>query len=293
MKTHSSHCDDAVLDRITEQFFELDRCWRFTQFNKRAEAQLRTLGLDPATLLGQVLWDVFPNATPEEALRRAMAERDTITDETFYVPLGEWIENRICPTSNGGLAVFQRYKRAVGCGVWKLTTGEMIWSAEAHRIYGFDPAIATPSLELLFGIIHPEDRARVAETVETVVRERGTYDLHFRIVLKNGVTKQIHSVGQAVLDAAGTPIEVIGTIVDETEPRLTTATRSSINLSCREEEVLRDSAWGYANQEIAKRLGISVRTVEVHKTHGMRKTNMHSRLDVIRYALLHGWLQQL
>jgi hypothetical protein len=40
------------------------------------------------------------------------------------------------------------------------------------------------------------------------------------------------------------------------------------------------------------RLGISVRTVEVHKAHGMRKTNMHSRLDVVQYALVHGWLQQ-
>ena len=66
---------------------------------------------------------------------------------------------------------------------------------------------------------------------------------------------------------------------------------TAIDLSQRQEEALRDCASGYANQDIATRLGISVRTVEVHKTRGMRKQNMHNRRDVVRYALLHGWLQ--
>jgi DNA-binding NarL/FixJ family response regulator len=63
------------------------------------------------------------------------------------------------------------------------------------------------------------------------------------------------------------------------------------NLSDRETEVLRLIAWGYINKEIASRLSLSIKTVEVHKANGMRKMGMKSRVDIVRYALLQGWLQ--
>jgi DNA-binding NarL/FixJ family response regulator len=62
-------------------------------------------------------------------------------------------------------------------------------------------------------------------------------------------------------------------------------------LTVRELDVLRQTAWGYANKEIAGRLSISVKTVEVHKANGMRKKGLSSRIDVVRYALRQGWLQ--
>jgi len=66
---------------------------------------------------------------------------------------------------------------------------------------------------------------------------------------------------------------------------------ASKNLSHREEEVLRLSAWGYLNKEIAARLQISVKTAEAHKANGMTKMGMKSRIDIVRYALLNDWLE--
>jgi DNA-binding NarL/FixJ family response regulator len=63
------------------------------------------------------------------------------------------------------------------------------------------------------------------------------------------------------------------------------------SLSDREAEVLRLIAWGYSNKEIAARMEISVKTVESHKANSMRKLGMQSRIDIVRYALLQGWLQ--
>ena len=60
----------------------------------------------------------------------------------------------------------------------------------------------------------------------------------------------------------------------------------------REREVLRLIAWGYSNKEIAARLDLSVKTVEVHKANAMRKLGMTSRIDIVRYAILQGWLQE-
>jgi two-component system, NarL family, response regulator NreC len=59
----------------------------------------------------------------------------------------------------------------------------------------------------------------------------------------------------------------------------------------REAEVLRLIAWGFSNKEIATRLELSVKTVEAHKANAMRKMNLRGRIDIVRYAILQGWLE--
>jgi DNA-binding NarL/FixJ family response regulator len=59
----------------------------------------------------------------------------------------------------------------------------------------------------------------------------------------------------------------------------------------REASVLRLMAIGHSNKEIANALDIAVKTVEVHKANAMRKLNLRGRIDVVRYAVLSGWLQ--
>ncbi|HZE73224.1 MAG TPA: response regulator transcription factor [Pyrinomonadaceae bacterium] len=63
-------------------------------------------------------------------------------------------------------------------------------------------------------------------------------------------------------------------------------------VSDREEAVLRLIAWGHSNKDIATQLGLSVKTVEAHKANAMKKLGMSSRIDIVRYALLQGWLQE-
>jgi DNA-binding NarL/FixJ family response regulator len=61
-------------------------------------------------------------------------------------------------------------------------------------------------------------------------------------------------------------------------------------LSERESEVLRLIASGYSNKEIAARLALSVKTVEAHKANAMRKLDLNGRIDIVKYAVLQGWL---
>lgn len=65
-----------------------------------------------------------------------------------------------------------------------------------------------------------------------------------------------------------------------------------VELSGREEEVLRLVAWGYTNKEVAGYLNISVKTVETHKTNLMEKLDLGGRSDIVRYALRRGWLSE-
>ncbi|HYQ10167.1 MAG TPA: response regulator transcription factor [Gaiellaceae bacterium] len=62
-------------------------------------------------------------------------------------------------------------------------------------------------------------------------------------------------------------------------------------LSDREREVLRLLALGHTNQEIAKRLYISVRTAETHRAHIMQKLRLQTRADLVAYALERGLLE--
>jgi two-component system, NarL family, response regulator NreC len=59
-------------------------------------------------------------------------------------------------------------------------------------------------------------------------------------------------------------------------------------LTNREREVLYLAAQGHHATEIADQLSISPRTAEVHRSNMMRKLGLHTRTDLIRYALARG-----
>jgi two-component system, NarL family, response regulator NreC len=94
------------------------------------------------------------------------------------------------------------------------------------------------------------------------------------------------SAGHSYLDP-GVTEQVVGSIAAGA-PGGTSAAKS---LSRREEDVLRFVALGFLTKEVASRLRISMKTVETHKANAMSKLGMCSRIDIVRYAVLHGWLQ--
>jgi two-component system response regulator NreC len=66
--------------------------------------------------------------------------------------------------------------------------------------------------------------------------------------------------------------------------------RETDTLTTREHEILQLLALGNTNQEIARQLGLSTRTIESHRYRLMRKLGLKSRADLIRHALDHGLL---
>jgi two-component system response regulator NreC len=62
-------------------------------------------------------------------------------------------------------------------------------------------------------------------------------------------------------------------------------------LTAREQEVLAHLADGARNIDIAETLGISPKTVARHRENIMRKLNLHSRTDLVKYAIRKGIIQ--
>jgi two-component system response regulator NreC len=101
-----------------------------------------------------------------------------------------------------------------------------------------------------------------------------------------GLVKAIHTV------AGGKPYVDPALHAEWMEPFAHSHTaRMPPETTPRETETLRYTAWGWSNKDIATRLGVSVKTVEVHKTNGMRKLGMHSRQELVHYALLRSWFE--
>jgi len=91
--------------------------------------------------------------------------------------------------------------------------------------------------------------------------------------------------GGKYLDSA-----VAGKMMGSYVGRATGSAEMTAALTDRETEVLRLISWGHSNKEIASRLYLSVKTVEAHKANGMKKLGISSRIDIVRYAVLQGWL---
>lgn len=62
-------------------------------------------------------------------------------------------------------------------------------------------------------------------------------------------------------------------------------------LTPRERQILALIGAGHTNQEIAEQLSLSVNTVQAHRSHIIDKLNLHSRAELMRYAVRVGLLR--
>jgi len=111
-------------------------------------------------------------------------------------------------------------------------------------------------------------------------------------ILKQSASKELVrairqvAAGQGFLDPA-----ITGPVVDMVSNDVGHRGTTPKKLSGRERDVLRFVALGFLSKEIAAQLQISIKTVETHKANAMSKMNLASRIDIVRYAVLQGWLQ--
>jgi DNA-binding NarL/FixJ family response regulator len=146
-------------------------------------------------------------------------------------------------------------------------------------------ATECPAVKLLALTVH-EDRAYVQPLLQ--VGARG-------YLLKRSAADELIRAIRAI--AAG-GIYLDPAIADKalTESRRLGVEGTASNqeeLSQREDEVLRFTAQGFSNKEIARQLDVGVKTVETYKARAQEKLGLRTRADIVRYGVAHGWLDNL
>src|SRR5437868_13086952 len=104
-----------------------------------------------------------------------------------------------------------------GSWSWNVSSGEVTWSEEHFRIFGFDPKRTEPSFQLFLETVHPDDRSFVERSLDEAVREKRGFDMEFRIALADGSVKHVQGVGRPVVEESGQIDRYIGTTVDISE----------------------------------------------------------------------------
>jgi PAS domain S-box-containing protein len=122
--------------------------------------------------------------------------------------------------SEAYLAEAQRLSHT-GSWAWDARQREFVFrSPEARHMLGLDPEKDAARREPIWDRVHREDRDRVIEMVRQALREKTDFEGDYRIVLPDGSTSYVHSVGHTVVGDDGEVTELVGTHVDVTEQHL-------------------------------------------------------------------------
>jgi len=232
--------DPLVLATFPHLILVLSRELKILYVN-RAEA-----GQDPADFIGtDCLASIF--ADDRERYRGVFEEswRSGVPASIEVRSIADsWWDSRLVPVRDAGEVVFmlvsstdvtqrkaqeqalrERESSArlsllasgVGTWTWWLRRDELYWDEALCGIFGVEPKNAPRSREEYLALIHPEDRAEAAETIERYVKT-GVYDgMAYRIVRPNGVVRHVIAKGVAEFDEQGQLEALRGGVLDVTE----------------------------------------------------------------------------
>ncbi len=228
----------SILESITDAFFALDREWRFTFLNSRAEQLLRR---PREELLGTSVWEAYPGIVGSRFQRKylkAVQTQEAAHFEEFYAPLDGWFEVHAYP-SQDGLAVYfrdvterrrteeelreaeERFRSAfhntpVGMALVNLEGRYLQVNRALGEILGYpeDELLGKTYMELTY----PEDREISGDYARRIERgELDSYNLEKRYVHAEGLPVWVSLSVSIVRDARGKPLYYIAQLQDITE----------------------------------------------------------------------------
>ena len=112
-------------------------------------------------------------------------------------------------------------ERIAHIGSWAFNESGHYWSDELYKIYGLNPQNGAPTVEQHLNLIHPEERASMAETIKLMQEQHCGHDLIERIVRPDGQLRFVRAVAVPVVEH-GVFKGFIGTTMDVTEQELLT-----------------------------------------------------------------------
>jgi PAS domain-containing protein len=115
-------------------------------------------------------------------------------------------------TSEAYLAEAQTLSHTGSFG-WNVSAGELFWSEESFRIFGYERTLK-PTVHLALERVHPEDVHLVQEALEGASHGKDL-DLEHRLVMPDGSIKRVQVLGRALNQESG-ELSFVGAVMDIT-----------------------------------------------------------------------------
>ena len=115
--------------------------------------------------------------------------------------------------SEAYLAEAQRLSHTGSFG-WNVSTGQIFWSDETFRIFGYEPA-TNVTIDMVLDRVHPDDRALVERVIDRAATHREAFDIEHRLQMPDGSVKHLHVVAHALVDEPQN-LQFAGAVMDIT-----------------------------------------------------------------------------
>ncbi len=108
----------------------------------------------------------------------------------------------------------------MGVWDWNLIADKVSWSDELESLLGLAPGAFADTYETYLKLVHRSERSTVRRAIAKAVEVGRDYEIEHRIQLPDGQVRWICSQGGLLHDEEGTPVRMIGTVIDITERKL-------------------------------------------------------------------------
>lgn len=104
----------------------------------------------------------------------------------------------------------------VGHWEWDVESGQLYWSDQVYRIFGYEPGEVEPTYEFFLERVHPKARPQVEAAVDETLRSGEDYMIEHSLVRPDGSVHDVEERGRVEFGDEGKPVRMRGTVLDVT-----------------------------------------------------------------------------
>jgi PAS domain S-box-containing protein len=110
-------------------------------------------------------------------------------------------------------------QRIAHLGSWELDfkTTQWTWSPELFNIYGLNPSLGEPTYAEYLEMLQPEERERLDQALQKAISTGESFLLETKFLRSDGVLKYLEIRGERIITGVGSPICLLGTVLDITD----------------------------------------------------------------------------
>jgi PAS domain S-box-containing protein len=176
------------------------------------------------TLLNTGRWEGEVAHVKRDGTQVVVSSRWSLQRDEYGTPIGTLETNNDITARKRAQELLYRSQEAylaaaqklssTGSFGWNVSNGEISWSEETYRIFGYQRTMS-PSIDLVLQRIHPDDVAFVRATILDAASSRVGFDIEHRLKLPDGSIKNLHVVVRPMTEEANAS-QFVGAVMDVT-----------------------------------------------------------------------------